>query len=76
MAYGKMVLRWIKRLLSDAKGEPSTRLHLAWFFSFILAGYVIYGIYKGISLQNDLVQSFMIGIATMCGISIFDKKKE
>ena len=66
--------RWIKDLLSDAKGFPSTRLHLAWFFSFIIAFYIFYCLYKNIEICNDILTTLIIGVGGMAGISIFDKE--
>lgn len=65
--------QWIKDLLSDAKGLPSTRLHLAWFFSFIIAFYIFYCLYKGVEIRKDILTTLLISVSSMAGISIFDK---
>lgn len=58
---------WVKRLLSDAKGEPSTRLHLAWglFITLNIA------LFTG---ANDTTIGLIIGgMTTLAGLSVADK---
>ncbi len=65
--------KWIIKLLSDSKNLPSTRLHLAWFFSFITAFYIFYCLYKGAEIRNDILTTLLLSISGMAGISVFDK---
>jgi hypothetical protein len=64
---------WLIKLLSDASGNPSTRLHLAWLISALLLFYVIYQTLKALNIQVDLVYALIFGISTMSGLSILDK---
>ena len=65
--------KWISKLLSDASGNPSTRLHLAWIISALLIFYVVYQTLKALNIQVDLVYALIFGISTMSGLSILDK---
>lgn len=58
---------WVVKLLSDANGLPSTRLHLAWG----LFGSIMYGLYKGSDPQN--IQTLAYTMAVLAGVSVFDK---
>lgn len=59
--------KWIKKLLSDSKNLPSTRLHLAWGCFFLLC-YAVY-----VNKAEYIITSVSLSMATMCGISVFDK---
>ena len=59
--------QWIKDLLSDAKGLPSTRLHLAWGL-FITLNIAL------ILKANDTTIGLILGsMTTLAGISVIDK---
>lgn len=61
---------WIKQLLSDANGLPSTRLHLAWAMFFAL-------IISLIMKASDATIGLIIGgITALAGLSVVDKKRE
>jgi hypothetical protein len=61
---------WIKKLLSDVNGLPSTRLHLAWAMFFAL-------IVSLITKASDATIGLIIGgITALAGLSVVDKKKE
>ena len=61
---------WIKALLSDINGLPSTRLHLAW----AMFGALIISLLKE---SSDATIGLIIGgITALAGLSVFDKKKE
>ena len=62
--------QWIKALLSDINGLPSTRLHLAWamFFALIIAL---------ITKASDATIGLIIGgITALAGLSVVDKKQK
>lgn len=61
---------WIKQLLSDVNGLPSTRLHLAWAMFFAL-------IISLITKASDATIGLIIGgITALAGLSVVDKKRE
>jgi hypothetical protein len=61
---------WIKQLLSDVNGLPSTRLHLAWAMFFAL-------IISLITKASDATIGLIIGgITALAGLSVVDRKKE
>ena len=61
---------WIKALLSDINGLPSTRLHLAW----AMFGALIISLLKE---SSDATIGLIIGgITALAGLSVVDKKKE
>lgn len=61
---------WIKKLLSDVNGLPSTRLHLAWAMFFAL-------IISLITKASDATIGLIIGgITALAGLSVVDKKRE
>lgn len=62
--------QWIIKLLSDANGNPSTRLHLAWFFAFIVALGFFFP-----QVGETKWESLLYVVAGLAGISIFDKKQ-
>ena len=68
-----MIKDWLSKLLSDASGNPSTRLHLAWIITGLLIFYVVYQTLKALNIQVDLVYALIFGISTMAGLSILDK---
>ena len=68
-----MIKSWLSKLLSDASGNPSTRLHLAWIITGLLIFYVVYQTLKALNIQVDLVYALIFGISTMAGLSILDK---
>lgn len=60
---------WIKKLLSDANGLPSTRLHLAWAMFFAL-------IISLIMKASDATIGLIIGgITALAGLSVVDRKQ-
>ena len=62
--------QWIKNLLSDAKGLPSTRLHLAWGLFITLNIALFVG-------ANDTTIGLILGsMTTLAGISVIDKGGE
>lgn len=61
---------WIKQLLSDVNGLPSTRLHLSW----AMFGALIISLIKE---SSDATIGLIIGgITALAGLSVVDKKKE
>lgn len=60
-------MNWIKRLLSDSKNLPSTRLHLAWGCFFLMC----YAVYSNKS--ESIITTLMTGMSIMSGISVLDK---
>ena len=62
--------QWIKALLSDINGQPSTRLHLAWamFIALIIS----------LIVKNDSGTIGLIigGMTTLAGLSVVDKKQK
>lgn len=62
--------QWIKALLSDINGQPSTRLHLAWamFFALIIA--------LTTKATDATIGLIIGGITALAGLSVVDKKKE
>lgn len=61
---------WIKQLLSDVNGLPSTRLHLAWAMFVAL-------IVSLIMKASDATIGLIIGgITALAGLSVVDKKRE
>lgn len=61
---------WIKQLLSDANGLPSTRLHLAWAMFFALIISLI------IKASDATIGLIIGGITALAGLSVVDKKRE
>ena len=58
---------WIKDLLRDSKGLPSTRLHLAWGLFFTLNIALFVG-------ANETIIGLILGsMTTLAGISVIDK---
>lgn len=70
----KKIRNWVVSLLSDANGMPCTRLHLAWILTGLLGYYIVIKSYRNLELQVEVLWSLITGIATMSGISIFDKR--
>lgn len=66
----KKMKNWIKQLLSDVNGLPSTRLHLAWALFFALIVSLIVGSDSGI------IGLIIGGMTTMAGLSVVDKKRK
>lgn len=62
---------WIKKLLSDTNNLPSTRLHLAWFFAFIVAIGFFFP-----QVGENKWESLLYVVAGLSGISIFEKKEK
>ncbi len=60
---------WIKKLLCDVNGLPSTRLHLAWglFFAVIVA----------LICKSDAttIGVLLTSMSTLAGLSVVDKKQ-
>lgn len=60
---------WIKQLLSDVNGLPSTRLHLAW----AMFGALIVSLFTD---ANDATVGLIIGgITALAGLSVVDRKR-
>lgn len=59
--------KWIKDLLSDAKGFPSVRLHLS-VGCFFLFCYAVYS-----NKPDGTLTTIALSMTAMCGVSIFDK---
>lgn len=62
--------KWIIKLLSDANGNPSTRLHLAWFFAFIVALGFFFP-----QVSENKWENLLYAATGLSGISVFDKKQ-
>lgn len=60
---------WIKKLLSDYSGNPSTRLVLAFALIFILAIYI----FTKDNPQSEIVWALICGASGMAGLSVVDK---
>lgn len=61
---------WIKKLLSDVNGLPSTRLHLAWAMFFALIISLI------VKASDATIGLIIGGITALAGLSVVDRKKE
>jgi uncharacterized membrane protein len=61
---------WIKQLLSDINGIPSTRLHLAWgmFFALIIS--------LLLRASDGTIGLIIGGITALAGLSVVDKKQK
>ena len=62
--------QWIKQLLSDINGIPSTRLHLAWGMFFALIISLI------LRASDGTIGLIIGGITALAGLSVVDRKKE
>ena len=62
--------QWIKTLLSDINGQPSTRLHLAWAMFIALIVSLIVG------TDSGTVGLIIGGMTTLAGLSVVDKKQK
>ena len=62
------MIRWIKRLLEDANGLPSSRLCISW----LLTGLVIW---KAEILDETKLGLLLTAITTMTSVSVIDKVK-
>lgn len=62
--------QWIKALLSDINGMPSTRLHLAWamFFALIIA--------LTTKASDATIGLIIGGITALAGLSVVDRKQK
>ena len=62
--------QWIKQLLSDINGIPSTRLHLAWgmFFALIIS--------LLLRASDGTIGLVIGGITALAGLSVVDKKQK
>jgi uncharacterized membrane protein len=62
--------QWIKQLLSDINGIPSTRLHLAWgmFFALIIS--------LLLRASDGTIGLIIGGITALAGLSVVDKKQK
>ena len=62
--------KWIKQLLSDINGIPSTRLHLAWgmFFALIIS--------LLLRASDGTIGLIIGGITALAGLSVVDKKQK
>ena len=61
---------WIKKLLSDVNGLPSTRLHLAWAMFVALIVSLI------VDTDSGTVGLIIGGMTTLAGLSVVDKKQK
>lgn len=61
---------WIKKLLSDVNGLPSTRLHLAWGMFFALIISLI------LRASDGTIGLIIGGITALAGLSVVDKKQK
>jgi len=61
---------WIKQLLSDVNGLPSTRLHLAWAMFVALIVSLI------VDTDSGTVGLIIGGMTTLAGLSVVDKKQK
>jgi hypothetical protein len=62
--------QWIKQLLSDVNGLPSTRLHLAWAMFVALIVSLI------VDTDSGTVGLIIGGMTTLAGLSVVDKKQK
>lgn len=62
--------QWIKQLLSDVNGLPSTRLHLAWAMFVALIVSLI------VNTDSGTVGLIIGGMTTLAGLSVVDKKQK
>lgn len=62
--------QWIKALLSDINGMPSTRLHLAWAMFVALIVSLI------VNTDSGTVGLIIGGMTTLAGLSVVDKKQK
>lgn len=62
--------QWIKQLLSDVNGQPSTRLHLAWAMFVALIVSLI------VDTDSGTVGLIIGGMTTLAGLSVVDKKQK
>lgn len=68
--------KWIKSLLSDVKGLPSTRIHISLGCFLLLCYYIGYNTYKGVPIQVEVVWALISWASVMSGVSILDKGKK
>lgn len=61
--------KWLKRLLEDANGLPSSRLCISW----ILTGLVVW---KVELLDDTKLGLLLTAITTMTSVSVIDKVKQ
>lgn len=61
---------WIKKLLSDVNGLPSTRLHLAWAMFVALIVSLI------VDSDSGTIGLIIGGMTTLAGLSVVDKKQK
>lgn len=61
--------KWLKRLLEDANGLPSSRLCISW----ILTGLVVW---KAEVLNDTKLGLLLTAITTMTSVSVIDKVKQ
>ena len=61
--------KWLKRLLEDANGLPSSRLCISW----ILTGLVVW---KVEILDDTKLGLLLTAITTMTSVSVIDKVKQ
>ena len=62
--------QWIKKLLSDVNGLPSTRLHLAWAMFVALIVSLI------VDTDSGTVGLIIGGMTTLAGLSGVEKKQK
>ena len=61
---------WIKKLLSDVNGLPSTRLHLAWAMFIALIISLI------VESDSGTIGLIIGGMTTLAGLSVVEKKQK
>ena len=61
--------KWIKHLLEDANGLPSSRLCISW----LLTGLVVW---KAEALNDTKIGLLLTAITTMTSVSVIDKVKQ
>ena len=66
----RQLKEWIKKLLSDVNGLPSTRLHLAWAMFFALIVSLI------VESDSGTIGLIIGGMTTLAGLSVVDKKQK
>lgn len=64
-----MLKQWIKQLLSDVNGLPSTRLHLAWAMFIALIISLI------LKTDSGTIGLIIGGMTTLAGLSVIEKKQ-
>lgn len=61
--------KWLKRLLEDANGLPSSRLCISWIFTGLV-------VWKAEVLNDTKLGLLLTAITTMTSVSVIDKVKQ